>query len=909
MSSRLFLLDGNALLYRAYYALMRNPLTNSRGEPTGAVFGFAQTLLTLIRKHRPDYLAVVFDAPGPSFRRELYAEYKANRSAMPEELRTQLPLVRELVDAWPCPRIEVPGVEADDVLASYAAQLAGEGLQVVLVTGDKDLYQMLSDHVAILNPGRGGPAAIPESLLGPDSVQPKFGIPEPVQVVDVLALMGDASDNVPGVPGIGLKTAGKLITAHGSIEAIYANLDAVTSPRFRQKLKDHREEAFLARDLVRLRTDLELPLPLDRLVATPPGGAALASVLRRLEFRNLIEELVPEAAGTAETAPGADRIAADRQYRLVDDLKGLKQLAARLREAEDGFAFDTETTSLDALRTTLVGVSFAPAPGEAYYVNVGHAGGHPLGLPLTAKFLGPVLADEAIPKIAHHAKFDGHVLERAGMPVAGLAFDTMIASYVLDPERSHKLDNLALNLLGETMTPIADLIGKGAKQITMREVDPAVASDYAAEDADMTLRLRDLFRPELEAEEAMNRLFREVEMPLVDVLAAMERNGVRLDVAFLGDMSERLRGELERLERRCRELAGTEFNVNSPKQLAEILFTRLGLPTGKKTKTGFSTDGEVLEKLRPLHELPGAVLEYRAVAKLKSTYVDPLPAMVDPETGRLHARFNQTVAATGRLSSSDPNLQNIPIRTPLGREVRRAFIPGEPDWVLVSADYSQVELRIMAHLSRDPLFLRVFREGLDIHRDTAARLFGIEPEAVTDEQRARAKTVNFGILYGQGAYGLARTLGIGNREAKEFIEEYKGLYSGVVAYLEGTLERARECGYVTTLLGRRRFLPNLKVGGGPARAAAERLAINTPIQGSAADLIKVAMNAVHRRLAREGSRAKLLLQVHDELLLECPAAEADTVADGLRREMEGALDLEVPLVVNLGVGSNWAEIH
>ena len=542
-------------------------------------------------------------------------------------------------------------------------------------------------------------------------------------------------------------------------------------------------------------------------------------------------------------------------------------------------------------------------------MNVGHAGGHPLGLPLTAKFLGPVLADEAIPKIAHHAKFDGHVLERAGMPVAGLAFDTMIASYVLDPERSHKLDNLALNLLGETMTPIADLIGKGAKQITMREVDPAVASDYASEDADMTLRLRDLFRPELEAEEAMNRLFREVEMPLVDVLAAMERNGVRLDVAFLGDMSERLRGELERLERRCRELAGTEFNVNSPKQLAEILFTRLGLPTGKKTKTGFSTDGEVLEKLRPLHELPGAVLEYRAVAKLKSTYVDPLPAMVDPETGRLHARFNQTVAATGRLSSSDPNLQNIPIRTPLGREVRRAFIPGEPDWVLVSADYSQVELRIMAHLSRDPLFLRVFREGLDIHRDTAARLFGIEPEAVTDEQRARAKTVNFGILYGQGAYSLARTLGIGNREAKEFIEEYKGLYSGVVAYLEGTLERARECGYVTTLLGRRRFLPNLKVGGGPARAAAERLAINTPIQGSAADLIKVAMNAVHRRLAREGSRAKLLLQVHDELLLECPAAEADTVADGLRREMEGALDLEVPLVVNLGVGSNWAEIH
>jgi DNA polymerase-1 len=904
MAPRLYMIDGSALVYRAYYALQRAPLTTSRGEPTTAVFGFAQSLLTLLRQEKPEYLAVVFDARGPTFRNEIDPDYKGNRTPMPDDLAVQQPWIRELVDAWPCARLEVSGVEADDVIGSYARQLAGENLDVVMVTSDKDFYQLLGEHVKILNPGRGGPSAIPQSLIGPEGVTKKFGVEHPRQVIDVLALTGDTSDNVPGVPGIGPKTASKLIREYGSLDGLLGALDAIPSPRIRERLAAHRDAALTARELVSIRSDLELPLDLEALRARPPGGEALTAFLQRMEFRNILVELGGDRARVA-AEPDEERFGG---YSLVEDLKGLKALAQRLREAEGGFAFDTETTSLSAVTTELVGIAFAVAPGEAYYVNVSHAGGHPLGTPLTARVLGPVLADPGVPKTAHHAKFDELVLESAGMPVAGLVFDTMIASYVLNPERSHKLDSLAQSLLGRTMIPITDLIGKGAKQITMREVDPATAMRYAAEDADMTLGLRDHFAPELDRE-GMRSLFADVELPLIHVLASMERRGVRIDEAHLAGMGVHLQKELERLERRCHDLADMEFNVNSPAQLADVLFVRLALPTGKKIKTGFSTDSEVLEKLRVHHDLPGAVLEYRQVSKLKSTYVDTLPAMVNPATGRVHTSYHQTVAATGRLASSDPNLQNIPVRTPLGREVRRAFIPGEPGWKLVSADYSQIELRIMAHLSRDPVFVDAFHRNADVHRDTAARLFGVPPEAVTDTQRAQAKTVNFGILYGQGPYGLARTLGIGNQEASEFIREYKGQFSGVVRYLEGVLEKARADGFVTTLLGRRRFLPNLRARGGPARAAAERLAINTPIQGSAADMIKMAMIRVHGRLAVELPDAHLLLQVHDELLLECPWSDAERVGEAVREEMERAVVLDVPVVVNVGIGDDWAEIH
>jgi len=896
VSARLLLLDGTALVYRAYYALLRTPLTNSRGEPTAAVLGFANTLQTLLRQQKPEYLGVVFDAPGRTFRDEMYAEYKATRSPMPGDLAGQLPWIRDLVDAWPAARLEVSGVEADDVIGSYVTQLASPEMQVIMVSGDKDMYQLLSPHVSLLNPGRGGPAAIPQKLIGPDDVREKFGVDRPDQVRDVLALMGDSSDNVPGVPGVGAKTAAKLIEEHGSLEKLYENLHKVSSARIRANLEAHRDTAFLARDLVLIKTDVPLPVGLDGLAVRPPGSERLAEILRDLEFKNLIEELMPGVGGVSGPVPETR----PAEYRLVEDLKGLKALAADLAGAGSlAVAVHADPGAPPA------GIGLA-WDGEQAYVNVNHAGGRGLGSALTARVLGPVLAGAGPPKTGHDLKTQFHALERMGASADGVGFDTMIASYVLSPERSHQLDSLASTLLGRSTTPLAALTGKGAKRVDATAVPAAESGAAAAEAAGVTLDLAVRFGEELDRE-GMVDLYRDVEIPLVDVLRGMENTGIRVDAGFLAGMSRDMEKQLARLEKKCHDLAEVEFNVNSPSQLAEILFERLQLPRGKKIKTGYSTDSEVLEGLRSHHALPEVVLEYRLLSKLKSTYVDTLPTMIAAD-GRVHGTFHQTVAATGRLSSSDPNLQNIPIRTEIGREVRRAFVPGHEGWVLVSADYSQIELRIMAHLSRDPVFVDAFRRGVDVHRDTASRLFGVAPGDVTDAQRGQAKTVNFGILYGQGAFGLARTLGIGNAEASAFIREYKTLFSGVVDYLEGTLAEAREKGYVTTLLGRRRFLPQINASGA-ARAAAERLAINAPIQGSAADLIKVAMIRVHRRLAREHPETKLLLTVHDELLLEAPEHDAEAAADAVREEMEQAMVLDVPVVVNVGIGANWAEIH
>jgi DNA polymerase-1 len=901
MSERLFLLDGSQLTYRAFFALQQAGLTNARGEPTSAVLGFANTLHLIVREEHPDYLAVVFDAPGPTFRHDAYTEYKATRHAMPDDLRLQMPWVREFVKAWPCALIEVEGVEADDVIGSYAVQLAGPDLDVVMVTGDKDFYQLLGEHVRILNPGRGGAAAVEARLVGPDDLPEKFYVNEARQVVDVLALMGDSSDNVPGVPGVGPKTAGKLIAQHGSLEGLYAHLDAV-QPALRGKLEEHRDGVFRARELVTVRTDLDLPAPLEALRAQRPGGEPLREFLTRMEFQRLLRELKLEGA-----PPAPQLFTRQDHYAVLSNREELKRLRERLSQSEGGFALAIETTTADPMRSELLGLGISPAPGEAYYVPLGHRDGS-LEVAEARAALGPLFANAQIPKAMHDAKHDLLVLDRAGWPIGGMAFDTLVASYLLDPETSHRLEDLARTRLNETMSSRAEIEGRAAKQRPLFETPPDLLARFAAEDADMTLRLRDLFLPELEGLELAN-LFRDVEMPLLFVLLDMERTGVAIDRNALEAMSVHLVKELERLEEACRTAADGAFNVNSPAQLADVLFERLALPRGKRTKTGFSTDSEVLEGLRTVHPLPALILEYRQLSKLKSTYVDTLPAMLHPETGRVHARFNQAVAATGRLSSSDPNLQNIPVRTALGREVRRAFIPGEPGWVLVSADYSQIELRIMAHLSRDPVLLEAFRRNLDVHRDTAARLFGLSPDAVSDHQRNLAKTVNFGILYGQGPFGLARTLGISSSEASAFIQSYKAQYAGVVGYLDRTLAQARRSGYVTTLLNRRRFLPALKFKSAAARAAAERLAINTPIQGSAADLIKVAMVNLARRLAEQKLRARLLMQVHDELVLEAPGEEADTVAALVRETMEGALRLDVPIVVNVGVGANWAEIH
>ncbi|NNF08336.1 MAG: DNA polymerase I [Candidatus Eisenbacteria bacterium] len=905
MASSLYLLDGSALVYRSYYALQRNPLVNSKGEPTSAVFGFAMSLLTLLRQKKPDYLAVVFDAPGGTFRDEIYDQYKANRSAMPDDLRMQLPWVRELVKSWPCAWIEVPGVEADDVIGSYAHQLASDELEVVMVTGDKDFYQLLNPHVSMLNPGRGGPSAIPQKLLGPDDVEAKFAVTGADQVIDVLALMGDSSDNIPGVPGIGPKTAGKLISEHGSLENLYENLEAVKSDRMREKLVTHRDDAFQAKDLVTIRVNLDLPVGLKEMKTKSPGGDALAAFLKRMEFRNLLGELFPAgspATSTDEATEGAE------SAQVFPDLKRLQEFLSELEKNPRPLALVVETESGHPDSGSVVGLALAADKDNAYYINVDHDAGNPLPVELVSRFLGPLLANKNIPKVIHDSKAARLCLERLGMPMENLAFDTMIASYVLNPERSHRLQSLGENLLGRAVQGTESLLGKGAKRLDPRSVSADEFGPRIAELASVTLALFQHFTEELKKSEMVS-LFETVEMPLAWVLGDMERTGVKIDEGFLAAMSKRLEKRLGELEAEAHSLADSEFNVNSPMQLAEILFDRLGLPTGKKTKTGFSTDSEVLEKLRPHHDLPGVVLEYRQVSKLKSTYVDTLPAMIDLDTERVHAHFNQTVAATGRLSSSDPNLQNIPIRTPLGKEVRKAFIPGYRDWDLVSADYSQIELRIMAHLSQDPSFLEAFRGKKDIHRETAAKIFGVAPKKVTDEQRGQAKTVNFGILYGQGAFGLARTLGISNQEAAEFLKGYKLQYEGVMGYLESTLEEARSQGYVTTLLGRRRYLPNLNAGGGPARAAAERLAINTPIQGSAADLIKVAMVKLAQSLKAKKFEANLLLQVHDELLLECPRSESKELGELVRTEMEQAMELDVPTVVNIGIGANWAEIH
>ncbi|HEX7880309.1 MAG TPA: DNA polymerase I [Candidatus Eisenbacteria bacterium] len=948
---RLFLVDGTALAYRAFFAMGRSGLSTSSGEPTGAVFGVANTLWSLLAEFRPEYMAVVFDTAAPTFRHEEYAEYKANREEMPSDLASQLPRLSEMVKAWPLVHLAVDGVEADDVMGSYAVQLAGPDLEVVLVTADKDFCQLVNDNVFILNPGRGGPAKVEAHRLDAKGVEAKFGVP-PAQVIDVLALMGDTSDNVPGVPGIGEKSAAQLIREFGSLEALLGSIDKVSRKSWAEKLTTWAEQARLSRRLVTIKTDCPLPASLAEMAVGKPAPS-LAEFFQRMEFgrltrqateaaglttAGLVESLAPAAvresgpepaAPTAMGAtmdlfapPGAEgtMVAApagpwlteppptDAEYRLADDERALVRLAAELRAAPGYVSIDTETTGLDPMRAALVGLSFSTVGKTGWYVPVGHVEGPNVSLEQVRTHLGPVLADPSVKKVGQNIKYDLVVLDRHQLPVAGVAFDTMVASYLIDAERSHKLDNLAHDELGYRMVPITDLIGKGQKQRTFADVPVPLAVRYAAEDADITLRLSDLFLPRL-AERELESLFRDIEMPLLLVLKEMEETGIALDVPFLNAMSERLGREIAKLESFAHETAGETFNLNSPIQLGKLLFEKLKLPAGRKTKTGWSTDSETLEDLVPQHALPKLILDYRQLAKLKSTYVDALPRLVHPDTGRVHSCFNQTVAATGRLSSSDPNLQNIPIRTELGREVRRAFVAGGPGMSLISADYSQIELRIMAHLSGDANLNDYFRRGVDVHRETAASIFGVPAAEVTGEQRAQAKTVNFGIMYGQGPVGLSRQIGITREAAKQFIAAYKAQFPGVTTFLDRTVREATSSGYVTTLMKRRRYLPNLLSGEGRFRAEAERMAINTPIQGTAADLIKLAMLSVDRELKDRYPRARLLLQVHDELVLEAPDAEAEAVAATVRSAMENAVTLSVPVVVDVGVGRDWAGIH
>lgn len=914
MAEKLFLIDAMTFAFRAYFAI-RSAMTDANGRPTNAVYGFTRVLLKVLREHEPSHVAVVFDAPGGSFRNELYPEYKANRDAAPEDLVEQFPRMYEVVRALNLPLFVVPGVEADDVIATLARQGEAAGMEVALVSGDKDLLQLVSETVRVFDPSKGDNGV----WQGPEDVAERFGA-GPEHVVDALALIGDSADNVPGVRGIGEKTAKKLLEKYGSLEGIYAHLDELKGKQ-REKITEDREQAFFSRELVTLRTDVDIGQSLEACLRTEFDRDAVMEIFSALRFRSMLDELLPGGDADREETP--------RDYTLVLTEEQLTAAIGEMRAAKV-FAVDTETTSINAVRADLVGVSMSCSAGKAYYVPVAHA---PEALTIfedpddlsTAKqlecvareraleLLRPLLEDPSVGKIGHNIKYDLIVLRRAGIDMDGIVMDTMLASYLTEPGRiRHNLDELSLEHFHRRLIPISELIGKGAKATTFNFVPVDRACEYACEDADMTWRLKEVFDGRLR-EQALEALLEDVEMPLLPVLARMEEAGVAIDVEHFAVLQRGIEAQLETLSARIFELAGESFNINSPKQLQVILFDKLGLPFIRKTKTGYSTDVDVLEELSLEHDVPGKILEYRSLEKLRGTYIEALPKMIHPETGRIHTSFNQAVAATGRLSSSNPNLQNIPIRTETGRRIREGFVPGGKNRRLISADYSQIELRIVAHLSADENLCAAFARDADVHKETAARVFHVPDGEVTPEMRRRAKAVNFGVIYGMSAFGLAKNLRIPRAEAARFIDDYFAQYPAVRAWLDATIEEARKRGYVTTLLKRRRYLPDLDSKNVNARRGAERIATNTPVQGSAADIIKLAMirldRALKERFGESGAVPRLLLQVHDELLLEAREEDAEDTAELTRRVMEEAVTLDVPLKVDVGIGRNWAEIH
>ncbi|MHB1397103.1 MAG: DNA polymerase I [Trichloromonadaceae bacterium] len=884
---RLYLIDGSSYIYRAYFAIRH--LSNSKGLATNAIFGFTNMLLKVVREHAPDHLAVVFDSKGPTFRKDIYPEYKANRAAMPEDLVPQIPLIKELVRAFNMPALEVPGFEADDIIATLARRVEAQGLAITVVTGDKDLMQIVSERVRLLD-------TMKDQICGLPEVAERFG-GTPDKVIEVQALAGDSSDNVPGIPGVGEKTAVKLINEFGTVENLLANLDQVKG-KLQEKLREFGHQAILSKRLVTLIDSMDLELDYPAFALSAPNRPALTALFKELEFPKLMQEF------------SSDQRASGAGYRAVQSEAELDALVAALEQAPR-FAFDTETTSLDATRADLVGISFAVEPGAAWYIPLGH---RYLGVPdqldqtLVLDRLRPLLEDPAKLKIGQNLKYDLLVLRRAGVVVQGADFDTMIASYLANPAaKSHGMDALAADLLGYQTISYSEVAGSGKKQIGFEEVEVEKAVIYAAEDADITLRLGEKLEPMVRQAD-QQQLFAEVEMPLVQVLTDMEWAGVRIDSVQLQEFSKEMEGKLLALEVEIHRIADRKFNIGSPKQLGEVLFEHMGLPRGKKTKTGWSTDVEVLNNLSEEHEIAKKILEFRSLSKLKSTYSDALPKMIHPQTGRIHTSFNQAVTATGRLSSSDPNLQNIPIRSEEGGRIREAFIPAEGN-LLLSADYSQVELRLLAHLAGEEVLREAFVRGEDIHARTASEIFGVFPEMVTAEMRRQAKTINFGVLYGMGAFSLGKDLGIPTKEAQGFIDNYFARYPGIRGYLESKKAEAREKLYVTTILGRRCAVPEIHSPNGAFRAFAERNATNYPIQGSAADLIKVAMVKIHQRLRREGLQARMVLQVHDELVFDVPQAELETVRALVKQEMEGAIPLTVPLLVEIGAGANWRQAH
>jgi DNA polymerase-1 len=884
----LYLVDGSAYVYRAYHAI--RSLSASTGMPTNAVFGFSRMLLKLLDEHRPGGVGVFFDAKGPTFRHERFADYKANRPPMPEDMALQLPFIKQVVEGLRIPSVELEGYEADDLIGTVAGKAAACGHRVVVVTGDKDFEQLLSESVTLWDPMK-------EKAVDAATLRSEKGI-APHQVVEVMGLSGDSSDNIPGVPGIGPKTALSLIQAYECLESLYDRVEELRKKKRQyENLLAYRDQAFLSRELATIRRDAPVEWSPEAFAVKDPDRAALAELFGRMEFRQLQQEFA-EAAEDPRTSY--------RAVLLEDELETL----ARTLESAGQIAVDTETTSTDPLKADLVGLSFAVSPREAWYVPVGHRYlGAPRQLPRdrVLERLRPVLEDPATPKIGQNIKYDWLVLSRHGIELAGVVFDTMVASYLLHPsKRSHGLDQIALDFLNHKAISYAEVAGKNRGFDTV-SIEKAVP--YACEDADLTLRAHGVLSTRL-GEIGLTPLMETVEMPLVPVLVRMERRGIRVDIDRLRELSRHFEHQLEDLETRIHDLAGEPFNIKSSQQLGAVLFDKLGLPVQKKTKkkTGYSTDVDVLTTLAEHHELPALVLRHRTLAKLKSTYADALLQTADPRTHRIHSSFNQTVTATGRLSSSEPNLQNIPIRSEEGLEIRRAFVP-QPGWRLLSADYSQVELRVLAHCSEDPILIEAFRSGEDIHARTACEVFHVSPEDLTPELRRHAKVINFGIIYGMGPFSLAQDLGISQKMAKTYIDSYFDRYEGVKRFIEETIETARRTRRISTLSGRIRLLPDIDSANPNIRRFAERTAVNTPIQGTAADLIKLAMIRVDRALEAGRFRAAMLLSVHDEIVLEAPPEEVDGVSEMVRSEMESVWDLRVPLRVNLADGESWADAH
>jgi len=923
LKETLYLVDGSSYIYRAYYAIRH--LSSPGGFPTNAIYGFTQMLLKLIKDYNPQHVAVVFDAGRTTFRTEIYPEYKANRAAMPDDLRVQMGPIREVVRAFNIPTLELPGYEADDIIGALAGRFSAQGGKVVVVTGDKDLMQIVTDHVTLLDTMKGKESGVPE-------VVERFGV-GPELVIDILGLAGDSSDNIPGVPGIGEKTAAKLILEFGSLDSLLARANEVKGKNG-EKLREFREQALLSRRLATIELNVPLEVELETLTAREPDQETLNAIFKKFGFTTLIKELTGKATLSPE------------DYHTVRAEVELDALITGLGQAGE-FAFDLETTSLDPRLAEIVGLSFSYRDHEAYYVPVGHltsqqqspltlkagqigfdfvhpaqesppdVASHSLRLaegqlprPAVLDRLRPLLENPALRKVGQNIKFDMQVLANNGISLAGVWFDTMLASYLLNPSRhGHGLDALAQEHLNHRMISYHDVAGSGKGQINFAEVNLEAAARYAAEDADATWLLRQKFEPLLVAG-GDDVLFHTVEMPLVPILAGMENHGVLLDCTLLDGLSADFAGRMGALEGQIFSLAGEQFNLNSPKQLGEVLFDRLGLKSGKKNKgkTGWSTDNEVLTALAEEEEIVRLILDYRSVAKLKSTYTDALPRLVNPRTGRVHTSYNQTVTNTGRLSSSDPNLQNIPIRSDEGRRIRHAFI-APPGHVILSADYSQIELRVLAHLSGDKVFCHAFANDEDIHTRTAAEVFGLFPEMVTPEMRRQAKTINFGIIYGQGAFSLAKQLGIPRKTAEDFINTYKERHHGAIEFLDSCIREAEEHGCVRTILGRRLPIPDIKSSNGNVLAFARRNAINYPIQGSAADIIKCAMIRVDSRIRTEQLQSHMIMQVHDELVFEVPEEELLKMEQLVEEEMEHAVDTEVPLKVDISHGANWSEAH